>query len=196
MNAVRLAIVSSLLLLPAAPAAAHPVFAGVTGFYGGLLHPLFVPTHTLALVALGLLIGRQPARARTVAALMLAASLIGGFLAITRAIGETPAPDILLGTAAVCGLLVALAVPLPPIIPWIAAAVTGAALALDSPPDVVDVREAIVMMLGTGLGALLLPLAVVECTVAIKAMWLQIGIRVVGSWIAASAILGLALAGC
>jgi len=35
---------------------AHAPFIGVDGFYGGLLHPLLVPAHAMALLALGLLI--------------------------------------------------------------------------------------------------------------------------------------------
>src|SRR5258708_36995165 len=39
-------------------ASAHAVF-GVTGFFGGFLHALVVPSHVLAIVALALLIGQQ-----------------------------------------------------------------------------------------------------------------------------------------
>ena len=31
---------------------AHAPFVGVEGFYGGLLHPLLVPAHAMALLAL------------------------------------------------------------------------------------------------------------------------------------------------
>jgi hydrogenase/urease accessory protein HupE len=52
------------LLLATDPAHAHDVVAGVGGFYGGLLHPLLVPAHVLALTSLGLLIGQQTPRQR------------------------------------------------------------------------------------------------------------------------------------
>src|SRR5262249_58099427 len=47
------------VLLPIEEACAHPAFAGATGFYGGLLHPLLFPPHAIAILSLGLLI-RQP----------------------------------------------------------------------------------------------------------------------------------------
>ena len=50
--------------LTAQPAMAHPPPLGIGGFAGGLLHPLFVPAHLLAVLALGMLIGQQPAGRR------------------------------------------------------------------------------------------------------------------------------------
>src|ERR1043166_9924037 len=48
-----------LACLAATPALAHPPPLGLTGFSGGLLHPLFVIDHVIALLALGLLMGSQ-----------------------------------------------------------------------------------------------------------------------------------------
>src|ERR1041385_2656950 len=48
-----------LACLAATPALAHPPPLGFTGFSGGLLHPLFVIDHVMALLALGLLMGSQ-----------------------------------------------------------------------------------------------------------------------------------------
>jgi urease accessory protein len=88
----------------------------------GLLHPLTVPAHLLALIALGLLIGgRLPAAA-------FALGLFGGLVAIALGTGETPALDILLAITALAGILVALAQPLPVTVTVGIAAVAGAAL--------------------------------------------------------------------
>ena len=54
-------------MLSAQPALAHPPPLGIGGFAGGLLHPLFVPAHAMAVLALGLLIGQQAAWSRAVA---------------------------------------------------------------------------------------------------------------------------------
>jgi urease accessory protein len=51
--------VAATLAAAAAPAAAHALQAGVDPFVAGLLHPLLVPGHTLALLALGLWLGQQ-----------------------------------------------------------------------------------------------------------------------------------------
>src|SRR5262245_34595587 len=48
-----------LACLVATPAMAHPPPLGLRGFSGGLLHPLFVIDHVMAVLALGLLMGSQ-----------------------------------------------------------------------------------------------------------------------------------------
>jgi urease accessory protein len=52
---------------------------------------------------------------------------------------------------------------------------------------------AYVIMLGTWLGAVLVLVALAEVTARLTRHWQLIGLRVLGSWIAASAILVLAL---
>ena len=75
--------VAAALATAAAPAAAHALQAGVDPFVAGVLHPLLVPGHTLALLALGLWLGQQ------------------GMAAALRALG-------LFGAAVVTGLALAL----------------------------------------------------------------------------------------
>jgi urease accessory protein len=179
------------LALMAEPASAHEIIPGVTGFPGGLLHPVLVPAHLMTLIGLALLAGRS--KARLVAALVFATALIGGLGAIAFGTGETRAPLVLLGVAAICGLLVAAALPPPRLIVWVIAAVAGAAIGLDSPPDVISIRRAYVIMLGTWLGAVLVLVALAEIAARLRRDWQLIGLRVLGSWIAASAILVMAL---
>ena len=83
--------------------------------------------------------------------------------------------------------------PLPTRLSDLLAFTAGAALALNSPPQAISIPSAIVMQFGTGLAALA-TLALVSF-IANKANrpWQRIGIRIIGSWIAASAILVLAL---
>jgi urease accessory protein len=69
----------------------------------------------------------------------------------------------------------------------------GLAIGLDSPPEVVSVREANWMLIGTGFGATVALILVVEVASRLKRPMLRIGTRILGSWIAASAILVLAL---
>ncbi len=49
------------------------------------------------------------------------------------------------------------------------------------------------MLIGTGLGAALLLIAAIAIASRLKADWARIAARIIGSWIAASAILVLVL---
>ena len=74
-----------------------------------------------------------------------------------------------------------------PLLPALTAVLTGGAVALDSPPEVTSLREAFVMLIGSFCGATLIVLVVVECTRVLRRAWQRIGVRIAGSWIAASA---------
>jgi urease accessory protein len=99
----------------------------------------------------------------------------------------------LLALSLIVGGAVALAFALPPFAMGLLAAAIGATIALDSPPDAITVREAILMQLGMFFGATVFFWGVIEAASLLRRPWQQIGIRVLGSWIAASALLGLAL---
>jgi urease accessory protein len=178
--------------LAAGPALAHPPVPGVGGFLGGLLHPMFVPAHTLAILAVGLLIGQQAAWSRA-APLAFIALLAVGLALLTFGIVPRLMNELLLVLTVACGALVALARPLPEAAGCGLAAATAFVLALDSPPEVVSVREANFMLIGTGFGGTLLLIAAVEVASRLRSDWQRIGARVIGSWVAAAAILVLAL---
>jgi urease accessory protein len=163
----------------------------MSAFLTGLLSPLTLPAHVIALLALSLLIGQQ--RARLVSAAAFVLGLAAGLFAIARAVSETPALDILLVVTIVAGGLVALARPLPAIIPAAIAAVAGLALGLDSPPDAITLAAATATLVGTGLSACLAVVLLAALASLLTRAWQRIGLRIVGSWIAASAMLVLAL---
>ena len=73
------------------------------------------------------------------------------------------------------------------------AAAIGLSLALDSPPEALALMQANLTLLGTALGAVLLLLALLQGTARLRQHWQRIGARIAGSWIAATAILVLAL---
>jgi hydrogenase/urease accessory protein HupE len=192
MTRARLRIATAVALaLIADPVCAHEIIPGVTGFPGGLLHPVLIPAHLMTLVGLALLIGRG--KMRLISELVFAAALIGGLGAIALGTGETRAPLVLLAVAAICGLLIAAALPAPRPVVWLLAAVVGVAIGLDSPPDVISIRMAYVIMLGTWIGAVAVLVALAEVAARLARHWQLIGLRVLSSWIAASAILVLAL---
>jgi hypothetical protein len=179
------------LVLFVRPACAHEIIPGVTGFPGGLIHPVLMPAHLMTLVGLALLVGRS--KTRLVPEIIFAIALMGGLAAIALGTGETRAPLVLLGVAAICGLSIAAALPVPQALVWPVAAVAGAAIGLDSPPDVISIQLAYVILLGTWLGAVIVLVMLVEIAARLTRPWELIGLRVLGSWIAASAILVLTL---
>jgi urease accessory protein len=156
----------------------------------GLLNPLTTPAHVLSLLALGLLLARQPHR--FIVLLLFALALAAGFLAIVLAIETTPARTVLLAAAAALGVMVATAWA-PKLLAWLLAVVAGAALALDSPPQAVTLSEAYATIAGTALGVCALLVVVAVVAGHANAHWQRLGVRIIGSWIAASAILVLAV---
>ena len=189
----RISAVVVLLWVGADSARAEAPMGGIEGFYGGLLHPILVPAHALGLLAFGLFIGQQDARYRRAPAAIFVAALVVGLAAIMLAVGQTPAGEVLLAAGAVLGALVAIARPLPRLIGWLTAAVTGAAIGLDSPPQVISIALATVTLIGTGLGACIALAIVVGVTACLRRHWQLLGVRILGSWIAASAVLALAV---
>ncbi len=165
----------------------------LAAFYTGLLRPLLTPTHALGLSALGLLIAQQTSGRRIHSQLIFALALAAGLLTLVFAIGETPASEVLLAAAATAGMLVAAAIPLPLWALAMPAAIIGTAIGLDSPPEVISLEEAAVMLIGTGIGAILAIVLVVAIAGRMARDWQKVAVRVLGSWEAASALLALAV---
>ena len=159
-------------------------------FVDGVLNPLTTPAHVLVLLALALLLARQPQRYAVLLAFALA--LAAGFVAIVLAIETTPARTVMLAVAAALGVMIAAAWA-PKLLAWLFAAIAGAALALDSPPQAVTITEAYATLGGTAVGACAMLVLVAAIAGHVKADWQRLGIRILGSWIAASAILVLAV---
>jgi urease accessory protein len=151
----------------------------------------FLPTHLLAVVALGLVIG-QGARVRLHLALF-ALGLLAGSLAIAAATRETPAALVLLAIAAIAGIMTVLTWAPPFILAAALSLGAGAALALNMPPQALTIPAAVGEQVGSAIAALAtIGLVTFVATKATRS-WQQIGVRILGSWIAASAILVLAL---
>ena len=163
------------------------------GLLGGLVHPLATPAHIVALSGLGLIAGRNFLAAGTAIIGAFALGLAAGLGAIASGVGETPASDALLASATLCGLMAASDVTAPV---WLAvpvALVSGIALGLDSPPEYILLSEAVAMLIGTACGGIG-TLAMIAFAASAIARWLQgIVLRVAGSWVAAIAILVLAV---
>ena len=162
----------------------------MSAFIGGAWD-FFIPTHLLAVVALGLLTGQS--RSPVLLMAIFAAGLLGGALAVASAIREVPSATVLLTLAAVVAAVVALARPVPLVVPASVAGAVGACVPINGPPHAITIPSAVAAQIGLAAAALL-TLGLVTWT-AVNAVrpWQRMGVRIVGSWIAASAILVLAL---
>lgn len=150
---------------------------------------MLLPTNLLALVALGLLAGRQGARLAPV--ILFALGLLAGSLAIAAALRDPPAGMALLHIAAIAAILVAVA--WQPRLSGALAFAGGAALALNAPPQAITLWGAMTSQLGAALAAVIGFVAIALVAAAAQRQWQHVALRVVASWIAASAILALAL---
>jgi len=186
-----------LLALPAAllplVAEAHSPIKGVAPFYGGVAHPFVVPAHVMAMITLGLFIGRQPSERLGEHMVVVIAALVAG----VGLAGWTGDPDTdvpLLVT--ICLIAVAVAWPRawPPALVSVVVGVVALLIALGSTPDGVAGTPRRLHLAGCCMGVLLGVCWV--CIVAEHARrpWQQIAVRVVASWIGASALLVMALA--
>jgi hydrogenase/urease accessory protein HupE len=163
----------------------------LSGFLAGLINPLVVTAHLAALLGLGLMVGQQMRRGATLIAFAL--GLAAGLAALASATGETPANTVLLAAMAVTGLAVASGWPVPPAAGMPVALVVGVCVGLDSPPRFLSIQAANAALVGTAAGAVVLVGLIAAITARLGRGWPGIGVRVLGSWVTASAILALAL---
>jgi urease accessory protein len=182
------------VLLWAGPASAHGGLPGGGGFLSGALHPFAAVEHLVLLLSLGLLAGRLPRERRGRAFALLLAGLLAGLAAsVTGRAGLLPAGA---ATAAilVLALIAGLVLALDPTLP--AAAVAGAALVagLAVGADTEVESAAVLAAAGVVVGVFLIVLDAAALSAWTTQPPLPIARRVAGSWIAAIAIMLLALA--
>lgn len=177
-------------------AAAHNPLPGLEGFYTGLLHPLTTPDQVLLLIATAFGLGRFAMASLRPAFGALALGLLGGlFLGQGEGGGET-APW-LLTLAAGAAIWAALLPGRGLHVATVLAAFSGFGLGWASVPEAGATLDRAVTMSGAFFGA---GLAVFYVTGAVEilrdrvaATWLDIGLRVLAAWVAALAIILLAL---
>lgn len=178
-------------VLPTA-ASAHSPIPGIGRFYSGALHPFVVPAQWMALLALGLLLGQRGMMKTGLALTVLLLALVAG-LGIGFVAHDVDTDALLLACCAVLALVVVLALPLPQWLLALAGAVVGVAIGLSSAPDGLSGWGHAGSLAGSAFGALLFTLWIVAMTEFAQRPWPKIIVRVLGSWLAASALLVLAL---
>jgi urease accessory protein len=164
----------------------------MTGWPAGVVQG-FAPAHLLALIAAALLAGPAGFLERVGFVAAFAAGLAAGLGALAAGVGETAAGDVLIVAAMICGLAAAAALRLPTGLAELLSFIVGLATGLDSPPEAILLREAILGLVGTACGGIAAMAAMVTLSAVLGRIWQGIGLRVAGSWTAAIAILVLAL---
>lgn len=175
--------------LAAAPAQAHLVSAGFGPFYDGIAHHLRTPGDVLAGLAIALLAGlRGKAHARSALFALSGAWLAGGGVGTSwPACGELAFP----GAAAtfLCAGLAAADAALAR--PWVAVLSAGTG-ALHGYANGASMESSALSLVGAVLASSTLLALVSALVVSRRAAWQTIAARVAASWVAASALLGLA----
>jgi urease accessory protein len=186
-------LVFVVVLALSSPALAHAPINNIGVFYNGLLHPLFVPAHLMLLFGLGLLLGQHAPGMSRFGWIAFVLALWTG-LVVGQVFGVSVSVTLLLLAAMTAGLLVALGRPIPGMAAAVLTGLAGISVGIDSMPELLTRKETWVALAGTGLGAVLILSYVGGIAAGLRQPWQRIGIRVAGSWTAASAILVLALA--
>ena len=188
-------------------ARAHGDLERLGPFYAGALHPLLVPAHLVALLALGLLVGQRGLKSNRHALTMLLLTLATG-LGVAAAASDplswaTALERLLLLVAALAALATLSVVPLPRAAPIALAGVVGLGIGLGSAPEVTSaVPDAALgpawmtwsTVAGTLLGAFVTAALVAALVDGAPAHWARLATRIAASWLAASAMLVFALA--
>jgi urease accessory protein len=181
-----------LLIFPASAQAHSDLRMGA--FAGGLLHPLEVPSHLLILLSLGLRLGQHPPfRLRWFLAIFAPVAAIALLTTVMEDVISVPQP-FLMCIALCVGALVSSAIKTPAWINHALLVVAALAIGLDS-----GVKGASAIVVAKVLFANWVCLLVIIGYIAFYVSllpplkWLQIGVRILGSWIVAICFLLLAL---
>jgi len=189
----RFPLLFLLTLMISEPVLAHSPIEGLGNFYNGLLHPVMVPAHLLLLIVLGLLVGQKGMYQNRVAIMVVLISTGVGLIGAWYSVGGE-IEIVLLSAAAMIGLLIALNNPLGNYFVSIMTAFVGLFIGIDSAQDLLSGTVKLLYLIGCGVGTTLTFLcSMVFADYFNKQSWQQIIVRVLGSWIAASALLVLAL---
>lgn len=185
------------LVLASDPGQAHTAAPGLGGFTSAMVHAVTESPAPLVLIALGVLLGSVDEKTLASGFVAFAAAMLLA-LAVTLMVGVLVDQTVpLLVLALVAGLSTASALPVPPTVTKALACAAGAffgVLATPDPAPLVVIAYAVAGGLVAACWALMcIAAAVFMARQRWNAPWLKIGLRVLGSWIGAIALLLLAL---
>ena len=172
---------------------AHMPLKGINDFYSGFLHPLFVPAHLLLLISFGLFIGQKRVSSNSTILIVYASAIVIGLL-FAWFLGDEKEIYVLY-MATLMGLLVTTNLSVRLYLILFVSALVGLILGMDSAQETLTGKNKFASFVGSGMAIYFLALyPMIFAEYLQKKSWGKIGIRILGSWIAASAILVLALA--
>lgn len=180
-------------LIPISQVHAHLTVEGVGDVANGALHPLMTPAHVLVILGLGLLLGQQvPLNLKTPMRIFAPVSAAALLFTLSGRVTDVYQP-VLIGIALIAAILVGLEIRIPS---WAGAALcvaAASAIGLDSAVDTGSTANVLKTLAGTwlSLNAAVFYIAVCASN-AEDRQWARVGIRVLGSWIIAIALMVLA----
>ena len=192
-RALRRAGIALAGLLAAPTAVAHSPIEGIGEFYAGILHPVLVPSHVLALLSLGLLLGQRGLDAMRVGYCAFLPAVVLGLVAAGAGVTPVAIEPWLLALSILCALAVVLRLRLPLLVAGVLAALVALAVGLDSSPEITGATRAAAALAGSGLGACICLILFAALAELPQHDWQRIAVRVVASWSAASGALVLSL---
>lgn len=181
------------VVFTASPAWAHGNI-NADDFYTGMLHPVLHVEHILSILALGFWCGQIGQRATWIAPLVFVGSVVMGAVLGLLSVALPLADIIIYLSMVMLGLVVAARLVLNV---WVIAPIVlifgichgwahGAGM-------VGELEKPATYVVGLGLGVSLLLFYSVQLVVRFKAQWMQVAVRIAGSWITATGLMVLAL---
>ncbi len=182
------------LLFGAAPlqAQAHLNSVDIGDFWLGVLHPLTTLEDALAILALGLLAGQCGERNGLKACGVFSLLLAVGALAAINGVAGAWVGWINLASLLLLGGFVALRWTPPPVLMGLGT-VFGLTHGIANGVEIVDPVKPWLFIPGLVTGGFFVTFYTMLAVVNLKPWWTQIGVRVIGSWIAAIGLLIIAL---
>lgn len=172
---------------------AHGSFEGVGGFLNGFLHPLVIPAHLLLLIAIGLFLGQQEPEVVESAFHILPVTIFVGLVIAWFSIG-TEMEILLLTLSLTVGLIIAIKPHIKSSISVAIVLLTSFFLGIDSPQEELFGTDKLLTLFGSGVAIYFLTLLFMALAEYFnKKEWQKIGVRIIGSWVAASSLLVLSL---
>lgn len=172
---------------------AHLMVEGAGEVANGALHPVMTPAHVLVILSLGLLLGQQlPLNLKWPVRIFAPVSAAALLLTLNGWVEEVHQP-VLIGIALVIAGLLTLEVKLPVWASGLLCIASALAIGLDSAVDSGPTAGRLKTLLGTwlALNAAVFYTAICASN-AEDRQWARVGIRVIGSWIIAIALMVLA----
>lgn len=176
---------------------AHAAFAGAGDFYAGVLHPITSPEHIMLLLAFGLLAGQNSRQRCSFLLAVFPVAVLTGALASQH--WQVPQNMLVINVSTViaAGIFLAIGRQLPRFVLGLFAAVVGIAFGMANGAAIEGQMAPAAFFSGV-IAVAFLTLAYLMATgdglLKLRQGWINIGLRVAGSWTIAIGVLVLSLA--